>query len=762
MESLKSLANISPLSNYLDDNDCGLNFNDEVIKLEDNIFDINELVVMLENQMKSLFDPSFCFVSLFNNKSFKFHFEEKYNFANYSLRLEINDILNSSLPKLRRKLMEEKNPIFLSISSLEGLSLNESGINTLLVIPLLFQNEFLGVIIFSKSEKFEEWLFKHINSLRNLNNYLSFIIKQVSSYSNLSIQVKREQEFNDLIVTTTNIKDSNILKRVITRRMCELFNASRSFIVEFDSEFRALKEINTSAEYISDNKSNSFLGFDFNSEDVDLFKFICKEKKSLVIYNLKECYLEKNNNLLLNKYNVKALIGIPIIFDTNIYGIIVLTFSEELNSFYEKDKVLLEELANHTAIVINNLNLYNEIELKLSREKLLRQAAEEVRNLTNLNTALSNICGFAINSLRAQNVKIIEFCKNNLSKLLIDSSQAESANTFPAQDNEYLLKLISNNLASFEDTLIVNNIKDSTLPDNLKFYLMNVGIKSLVSIPLKIDNKKNGIVLIFDYQNFRMWKDYDINFLKSLSYYVSTAIRENELSSEYQFISNISHEIKTPLSLIMGYIELLSEQNLNSYSQAASSDLNVKSIEIIKNNVHRINNIIEVFSYISRLQEDSGREKIKFYNYNLVEIIEFAVHSCENQANSKNITLNISCSENIVIKANILLLQQAITNLIQNAIKHSYNSSYILVEGIEAANSIIIKVTDNGIGIPKEYQAQIFDRFYRINNDNVKPTDGSGLGLAIVKTISKIHNGRVELDSEEGKGATFLIHLPKA
>ena len=129
--------------------------------------------------------------------------------------------------------------------------------------------------------------------------------------------------------------------------------------------------------------------------------------------------------------------------------------------------------------------------------------------------------------------------------------------------------------------------------------------------------------------------------------------------------------------------------------------------------------------------------------------------------NEKKITIVLNCPHDIEIRMNSHLLEQAVVNLIDNAINYSKEQSIIEVEGQEMDDEVIISVRDFGCGIAKEHLPRLFERFYRVDKARSRKQGGTGLGLSIVKHIARIHDGQVTVDSIPGRGSMFFIHLPK-
>ena len=221
------------------------------------------------------------------------------------------------------------------------------------------------------------------------------------------------------------------------------------------------------------------------------------------------------------------------------------------------------------------------------------------------------------------------------------------------------------------------------------------------------------------------------------------------------FIEDISHEVKTPLTGIMSSIGLLREFE-SDYPQNVKKCLN-----ILDNNANRLNNLIRQILILANI-EDLGLLKNKdFIKFDLKTSVENAIISCKELLIDSNTKLELDINESVEIMGEIMLVEQAVTNLIVNAIKYS-KSPVIRVSLTKKVNSAIITIQDFGIGINSVDAERIFDRFYRVDKTRSRELGGSGLGLAIVKNIVSLHDGTISLETQSGKGCKFTITIPCA
>jgi two-component system phosphate regulon sensor histidine kinase PhoR len=232
-----------------------------------------------------------------------------------------------------------------------------------------------------------------------------------------------------------------------------------------------------------------------------------------------------------------------------------------------------------------------------------------------------------------------------------------------------------------------------------------------------------------------------------------TKLRRLE-SIRSDFVANVSHELKTPITTIKGFIETLRDGTVDDQIEARHF------LDIISKNADRLHAIVEDLLTLSRVEEDDKHSRIVLRNEPVEKPLAAAIESCSPRALKKGIRFSFSCPGTISAPINAPLLEQAVTNLIVNAIKYSDEDTTIMLHVDMESEFVIIKVKDNGIGIQKEHLPRLFERFYRSDKARSRKLGGTGLGLAIVKHIVSAHRGKIEVESEVGKGTTFTLKLP--
>jgi two-component system phosphate regulon sensor histidine kinase PhoR len=221
------------------------------------------------------------------------------------------------------------------------------------------------------------------------------------------------------------------------------------------------------------------------------------------------------------------------------------------------------------------------------------------------------------------------------------------------------------------------------------------------------------------------------------------------------FVANVSHEIKTPITAIKGFVETLRDGAAKNPEEADHF------LQIVEKHVERLEAIVEDLLSLSRIEGEEERGEIVMESRAVKEALSAAAQAVQVKAESKNIPLRISCGEDVKAKINSPLMEQAIINLLDNAIKYSEPGKEVRVDVEDREKEFLIHVHDQGPGIERKHLDRLFERFYRVDKARSRKLGGTGLGLAIVKHIMQAHGGSVSVKSRPGSGSTFTLHLPR-
>jgi len=220
------------------------------------------------------------------------------------------------------------------------------------------------------------------------------------------------------------------------------------------------------------------------------------------------------------------------------------------------------------------------------------------------------------------------------------------------------------------------------------------------------------------------------------------------------FVANVSHELKTPITTIKSYVETLLDG-----AQHTPADLEHFLNIVLKQN-DRLSAIVDDLLTLSRLESAPITQILDLTENNACDLLQSSVENCQPRADARDITININCDQNIRLQVDHSLITQAVANLLDNAIKYSNEHTTITLSAETFNDQMKLSISDQGPGIPEEHIPRLFERFYRVDKSRSRRIGGTGLGLAIVKHIAHIHGGQVEVANNGGVGCCFILILP--
>tara|TARA_B100001029_G_C15054647_1_gene453393 strand:- start:1526 stop:2563 length:1038 start_codon:yes stop_codon:yes gene_type:complete len=283
------------------------------------------------------------------------------------------------------------------------------------------------------------------------------------------------------------------------------------------------------------------------------------------------------------------------------------------------------------------------------------------------------------------------------------------------------------------------------------YFICNLYLNPLNKITTLLKDVPNTKALDSINLNNDDWSELEFN-LNNIINKVNLDIRtiEDLGGARTQFLANVSHDLKTPIFTIKGYIETLLDGGIND------EKVNKKFLKKIQSQISRIETIFTDLIEIARIE--SGELKMNFNWFNFNDLIGWIKDSFEDSAIKKGLNLSLPNSVNYEVYVDKNRIQTVLSNLFSNAIAYSNSGTIRLSVKVEE-NNLIIKIIDNGIGIAEKNQNRIFERFYREDPNRFNDSGSSGLGLAIVKHILDAHQSKYELNSQKNIGTTFSFSI---
>lgn len=312
---------------------------------------------------------------------------------------------------------------------------------------------------------------------------------------------------------------------------------------------------------------------------------------------------------------------------------------------------------------------------------------------------------------------------------------------------EYLLMLLPAVLLSFAIAFIVSSMEAERFSQSI-----TKPLKDISKEMLKVDGDYADFHFErCPYQEINVIADTTTKMSQNVKEYLERLEQEKQIRQE--FFSNASHELKTPITSIRGYVELL--ESGMSLNEETTQDF----MKRIKKEAMRMASLVDDILMISRLESRGAKTDI--IKIQAAELLEETIASLTTQAAERNVFIHKRLNS-FTIRADLRQMTELCMNLIGNAVKYNNPGGEVWVEVRRENTDMVLIVKDSGVGIPSESLNRIFERFYRVDKGRSRKQGGTGLGLAIVKHVVNFYHGTVRVESEIGKGSTFTVRLPIA
>ena len=531
------------------------------------------------------------------------------------------------------------------------------------------------------------------------------------------------------------------------------------FVINNSLKKDTIKVINSNTKHVIDNLNpelniNAIKTFLLKSDFYDITIYNNKKNKTFYLNKLNEKHLnidisnKKESYVLYNQYLQKELL-----YKKIVSGYFEIIISHELRKITLKDYIF-----NSLIIFINILLMVKLMLIELLITKKLNKALNFYDKLIAEDKSLKFNVDY-LSFLEFNKIyKSFKKNKKNLNRTNLENSYKEIINKidegvilinynfkimyFNQQMKEYFIKIdvdqfntIDKLIRNKEFDNILDNIKrnNKKISKNITLYDPKEIVVNIQASPIMMDNTEESLILLI-FKN------------------VNNTSQLDKLKTE--FVENVTHELKTPVTIINGFLETIKNENLNSKQKKEFFD-------IISSQTVRISSIIDNLIFLTELEDYKKTKTIIFKEEYIKTIVNNAIEACLPKANKKNISIiTININKNDKIYINAILFYQLLTNLLDNAIKYSEINKKIEIKFEKISNHIKIYIIDEGKGIEEKHLPYLFQRFYRIDKSRNRKTGGSGLGLSISKNIMEIHKGKISVTSNIDKGSTFICTLP--
>jgi len=637
-------------------------------------------------------------------------------------------------------------------------------IRSILVVPLILGEKTLGAMQLSSIGEIKEFTEEEISICQTIANQAAIAIENAHLYTELR-QHDRTLEILfeiDRVVSQSLYLDDLLREAVAKAIQVTSSDAGWIYLLEDEGKTLSLKTYQGISEELAQVASKLTVEQGVSGMTV--------RSEKPVIMDIED-YPYTEFRPLMTKNGIVSLAGVPLVSKGKVLGAMVL--SNRRRRVFSKDDIdILASIGSQIGVAVENARLYSEL---MRRNKIMEIL-------------------FEIDRVVSQTLNLGEIFKEALAKTL-QVTATEAGAIYLLEDEGRMLRVKTATGLSDTFAKAVSEIKvgegiagravqtkkpfvtdiDHYPTRSLLPYLEKEGLITLVGVPLMAKGNVVGAMNLASRKR-RVFPKEDIDALASIGNQIGVAVENARLYQESrsayerlqaayeelksldrmksEFLSNVSHELKTPLVSIRGYSELMYDEKLGALMPTQK-----KSLEAIIRNTDRLTRLIDSLLFLSVQQ--MGKPAIEMKKLSIGEIVTASVADMKVQAERKNIDLIKEVPANIEIMGDRDRLTEVFLNLIDNAIKFSHTGGKITIKAWEEDGSLRITVADTGIGIPENVIPFLFQRFYQADASLTRKYGGTGLGLYISKSIIDAHKGEIWIESKVGAGTMVHVRLPK-
>lgn len=611
-------------------------------------------------------------------------------------------------------------------------------------------------------------MFDNINNTNSVGIETNVGFDSLSKAENIAKISEREKALREIMSSSVSTFDmKKIIKSIITKTG-KLFKADRCFFVEYDESIDACIPLRDYAEYVSSNDIRPQITRPAVKCEIEPFIITTKLRKVVFVEDINKINLpEPARHMLVDDLSVKSYLIMPVFFKNTLFGSLVLHYVNDFMKFTEDDIEVAQAFANQIAIVIHQAKLYQTMQLQIGREKLLREIVSDISSTLDFNEIrrmLVSKLGRALNAdlsiLYIRHPYTEKFLPVDEYSMHLSSDEIKNPIGINIiEDYMWGEHIKQNKKADIAYSNIEDLKKDYNLPGTkAEEFLELYKVKSMIAIPIIHADTDLGFLVINFIKKQKDIMEDDINLVKVVANQAGIMLYQSRLYVQAQaashakseFIANMSHEIKTPLNIIIGFSELLATSSVENYKQ-------VKYLQNINNTGKHLLNLANDIINVSNIE--AGNLQLNFENIDTKILITDVVNSIKSISDKRNLILDLAKAK---IKSDKKMLTQIMYNLLSNAIKFTSDNGTIKIKSKVENEKLSILVEDTGIGIDSENLTIIFEKFKQVDSSIVRKQQGAGLGLAITKKLVELLGGSIHAESVKGEGSSFLVILPVA
>lgn len=642
-------------------------------------------------------------------------------------------------------------------------------IKSLAAIEIYCGNNFLGNLVIQHSKEKIEFDENYLEFARVLASQAGIALYQAKLYESQKQTLERERILRQLTEKIRSSLDINEIIKFLADLTGSYFDADRCVFQTYKKETGKYLKIET--EYLKSPETESFNNFNVE-KDFPEFVIRVQKGKNIIIKDVEKICSDKRLSgykslKTLHEIGVKSDYALSVKYKGEYYGTLIMHFITEKRVLSAEELDFLKLIRSQAGAAISQSELYENQKNQVKRGNLLREIIQTIRKTFDIDEILTIVCDKVAEIFEVDRAAIIEFPDvNDYRNMSIRREYKKRKDlkgitdiAFNPKTGEYNYKII----VQQGKNLVINDIEKSDTPDYFKNTYKQMGVKSLIGVPVKNNGQKWGLIYLSVYDNYKNWLPEEVTFLEDIASQIYIAIKQAELYGTINLktqqeelrkthLATLIHDLKSPLNAVQVALKYILSRDEKNPLKTVWKFLN----DIFETNLHLlsiINDILTVYKF------ESGEIHLEIKPANIEKIVSDVIKTMTPLLTEKESSVNIFIPKDIPkLKIDKIKINRLLTNLISNATIHNAKGIKITISAKKIdEHTVQLSVKDNGKGIPDSEKHKIFERF---PSQKRGPSTSTGIGLYLSKQIAEAHGGEIWFDTKIGKGTTFYFTLP--
>lgn len=518
-----------------------------IVKIIRSTLDINEVKEKIVTSLGQALEADRCFIMDYDKVKDTFLIVQYEYLSSKNIPSYVGANVNQDVPNFMEELKKGKSLIIdnrkVFINNIpieyetEKNTIEKANVNSAFGIPILYNGELYSVLGLHYINKEHRVSKEELDLLASISEQIALAISQAMLYNKTQEQARRENLLRNILSKALTTFDLNQMKQIVSE-IGKLTKADKCYFVEVSEDERRGKEIHYEWEYLASPDIKSAIGYTFPADEVHKFVEMYLKAKDLIVFDYEEILKNTDGQFedmhkYVNRFDLKSGIGIPLFYKDKLHAVLAIEYIKEKILPTEDELEFYRLFGNQAGMVLNQIKLFENTKKTAEREKLLRNIIEKIRSSLEIKETLSFICEEVSKLFNVQRVTVVEFYdKNNLQNWIIRKEYKRNVEVKGLNDIDYLKEAGSYNgktILQEGKNLIVDNINEADLPDYYKETYKKMGVKSILSVPVKSGENFFGIIFLSATNEYRKWKEDDVKLLETIAAQIYIAIKQAEL-----------------------------------------------------------------------------------------------------------------------------------------------------------------------------------------------------------------------------------------